>query len=188
MDAAPRRAVDTRESSPHGRSAPSAGGTRKQWFGRKKIFVTAALLFLAGFGLIIVRSFWEVATMPRRGCQLNLRRLYVAHRKLPIKYRQRPCPMAAVHVVLRGSYLLTVEDSRYIHPDRRDPIWVAYSAPTPEALVCMADPQYACKIGPTFGGALPTEPSYVWCPDPRTLAYCPFHRHALLKDGRIEQR
>lgn len=170
------------------RDAQPRHGTWRRPLGWPGVLAVAVLMFVGGFSSVVVTAVWQYRGQPERVCEQNLRRLYVAYRKLPLRYRQRPCPIEAVAVVLGQPFLLTADDFRYLDPTIKNPPIMAYGGPELEVLVCMKDPLWVQKIAPTAARAFTLAPSYDWCPDAKTLAYCPFHHFALRWDGRIERR
>jgi hypothetical protein len=120
-------------------------------------------------------------------CRSHLRCLYIASRKLPAAER-RPSPsLSGVWRNLARGFLLLEADQQYLAPGQRGYV-VAESGPMVWCLLCEGDPRYGLKIGPALAGDSDFSTSFTWCPDARTLAYCPYHRFAVRRDGVIETR
>ncbi len=99
-----------------------------------------------------------------------------------------PSPkLGAVIQVLGRPFLITERESEYLMPEAEEH-YAQYAGPSLDALLCTEDPAYGEQIGVAMAGDPGVRPSYVWCPDTRTLAHCPFHRLAVLRDGRLERR
>lgn len=152
-----------------------------------RVVATVSLLFfIIGFAYVLVRGIWVHRTRSTFFCSRNLRNIFVAGRRLPPRHRARPCFISAAHLMLRQSYPITPRESAYIYPESPRIDYTVYHGPETGALLCPLDPDYARKRGPALAGSPDIMSSYTWCPDSRTLAYCPYHGLVLRPDGRIE--
>jgi len=118
-----------------------------------------------------------------RFCQENLRLLYVAVRHLPPALRS-PTPSLAATQALLGEkmWFMTQREVSYVRPWATDPSG-EYVVHQYSAFVCPNDPDRDAKHAIANSHSFAYVPSYEWCPDERTLVYCPFHRFRVLRDG-----
>ena len=119
-------------------------------------------------------------------CEYNLKALWIVSRKCSVRYRvQFPPPLKLVQDFVDSgeTILLTPRISGYLGLAGREGTEIDFRG----SLICVRDPNYPLKIA-KMSQNLPYEPSYLWHPDARTLAYCPYCGLAVLLDGKLERR
>jgi len=119
-------------------------------------------------------------------CEYNLKSIWILSQRYSRLYKVSfPPPFQAVkeYIEKRQSILLTKKISEYLGLGKLEGAYWTFDA----ILVCSKDPKYLLKMA-KMSQDLPYEPSYQWCPDRRTLAYCPYCGLAVLLDGKIEKR
>jgi len=154
----------------------------------KSAVVIGLCLFVGAFSLKTGQNLlaWWQATHIVPSCDYNLKAVWIVARHCSVKYRlQFPPPLKTVQTFADSgqNILLTPRISAYLgliggeggHLDFRG------------TLICVRDPKYSLKMA-KMSQNLPYEPSYLWCPDTRTLAYCPYCGLAVLLDGKLEKR
>jgi hypothetical protein len=99
-----------------------------------------------------------------------------------------PAAIAEIKQTLFKGFQPTISEKEYMsggksivaNPHR---VWEAQWA-----LLCVRDPKFPVKILMSRSTTLDFEPSYQMFPDSDVVVYCPFHRQALLRDGKAEWR
>jgi len=150
--------------------------------------VVGICLFLAIFSVKTGQHFvgWWKATNISSYCEYNLKALWVVARHCSVKYRlQFPPPIKTVQTFVDSgqSILLTPRASTYLGFLGQEGVTVDFRG----TLICARDPGFLLKLA-KMSQNLPYEPSYIWHPDARTLAYCPYCGLAVLLDGKLEKR
>jgi len=114
----------------------------------------------------------------------NLRSVWILSRKVSRRYQVPfPPPVELVKVATKKTVLLTEQEANYLGMPEIAGNYFEFLL----ALICPRDPKYLLKVAMDSQG-LDYQPSYIWHPDARTLAYCPYCRIAVLLDGKIEKR
>lgn len=145
-------------------------------------------LFLTAFSIKTgqhLGKWWRAINLSPQ-CEYNLKALWVVARHCSIKYRlQFPPPIKVVQTFVDSgqSILLTPRTSTYLGLLGQEGVAIDFRS----TLICTLDPDYLLKLA-KMSQNLPYEPSYLWCPDSRTLAYCPYCGLAVLLDGKLERR
>ncbi|MCS7266182.1 MAG: hypothetical protein NZ805_15295 [Armatimonadetes bacterium] len=145
-------------------------------------------LFIAAFGLKTGQHMIEwlggIHIVP--SCDYNLKAVWVVAHYLSVKYRlQFPPPLKTVQAFADSgqSILLTSKTSTYLGLMGQEGTHLDFRG----ILLCALDPKYSLKMA-KMSQNLPYEPSYLWQPDRRTLAYCPYCGLAVLLEGKLEKR
>jgi len=136
------------------------------------------------------RQWWKgikvVELEKEPACEYNLKALWLLSYRVS-KRQQLPFPPSfktvKAYIDTRPSILLTRQISEYLGLGKLEGAYWTFDA----ILVCAKDPKYLLKMA-KMSQDLPYEPSYLWCPDTRTLAYCPYCGLAVLLDGKLEKR
>lgn len=150
--------------------------------------VVGICLFLLTFGFKTGQHLlrWRRETDIASYCEYNLKALWVVARHCSVKYRlQFPPPLKTIQTFVDTgqTILLTPQISDYLGYQHHEGVHLDFRG----ILICARDPKYPLKIA-KMSQNLPYEPSYLWCSDPRILAYCPHCGLAVLMDGRLEKR
>ncbi|MFA0761234.1 MAG: hypothetical protein HZLCBSQH_001339 [Candidatus Fervidibacterota bacterium] len=155
--------------------------------GRRFLLVGALLFFGAYFfttAWLIVRPMIWTYFEPYFACRYNLKALWVLSQKVSRRYQAPfPPPVRWIKMATKKTVMLTEREANYLGMSE----WVGSYVDFPLSLICPRDPKYLLKVAMDSQG-LDYEPSYLWHPDNRTLAYCPYCRLAVLLDGKIEKR
>jgi hypothetical protein len=154
----------------------------------KRIYTVGVLFFIISFfGTIaweLLKGWIWIYFEPLYVCSHNLRIVYVLSRRISQRYQLSfPPPIDMLKRSMRKSILLTQQEADYLGMSELEGVYIEF----PLALICPRDPDYLYKVAMDSQG-LDYEPSYIWHPDNRTLAYCPYCRLAVLLDGKIEKR
>lgn len=145
-------------------------------------------MFLLGWMSTSGAQLWRLRHSPLESCRTSLRIIYLAAKGLEVGDSQSAVPLNQVKRKLREGFRLTEEDDKYLFEGRQGRRGGSVIMSQQISLLCPSDPDFAVKTVMIKSPVLDFEPSYRWCPDDRTLAYCPHHHHALLKNGTIERR
>lgn len=147
------------------------------------------VIFLLPFAIETGRHWWRW-THPQLfpACGYNLKALWLLSRRVSSHY-QLPFPpplrVVKLHYIDSGSPLLVTQRmAEYLGMSQQS---VGVYTDFRGILLCIREPTYLLKMARMSQG-LDYEPSYLWQPDAKTLAFCPFCRLAVLLDGRIEKR
>ncbi len=155
---------------------------------QRRLFSVCAGSFLVGWLLMSSVQLWSVWHHPVRACRSSLQVVYVAAHKVK-KDLRGTIPLESVKRILRDGFRLDEEDDQYLSEGRKLGRYVGSRVISQQiSLLCPSDPGFAVKVVMIKSPVLDFEPSYRWCPDDRTLAYCPYHHYAMLRDGTIERR
>lgn len=154
----------------------------------KKQFLCGIVFFTI---VLLITTIWTLAigySWPNLEsyfiCPYNLKTLWILSRKASRYYQiPFPPPIKLVKIMTQRSFLLTEREADYLGISEQVYTYVDF----PLSLICPRDPKYLLKVAMDSQG-LDYQPSYLWHPDARTLAYCPYCRIAVLLDGRIEKR
>ncbi len=152
------------------------------------IIAIGLLLFVGMFCLKTGQHLlnWQRAKNVAPYCEYNLKALWVVSRHCSVRFGTPfPPPLETVQTFVDSGQpiLLTPRISEYLGYPHHEGMHVDFRG----TLICARDPKYALKMA-KMSQNLPYEPSYQWCPDRRTLAYCPYCGLAVLLDGKIEKR
>lgn len=154
----------------------------------KAVISIGICLFVGTFGLktgqYTIEWLKEVHIVP--SCDYNLKAVWVVARYLSVKYRlQFPPPLKTVQAFADSgqAILLTPKTFDYLGLKGLEGAYMDFRG----ILICVRDPKYSLKMA-KMSQNLPYEPSYLWQPDRRTLAYCPYCGLAVLLKGKLEKR
>lgn len=155
---------------------------------QRRLVSVCAGSFLVGWLLMSSVQLWRVWRYPVMACKSSLQIVYVAARKVR-KDLRGTIPTQAVKRILRDGFRLDEADDKYLSEGRKPGRYVGSKVMSQQiSLLCPSDPDFAVKVVMLKSPVLDFEPSYRWCPDDRTLAYCPYHHYALLRDDTTERR
>jgi hypothetical protein len=157
----------------------------------RKVTVIGFVILGIVFALQTSYFWWQwkksIEVVKESSCDYQLKALWLLSRKL-CKENHIPFP-PHFHVIQdyanrRPSILMTRQISQYLFgTDRLEGAYWQFSLIS----ICAKDPKYLVKVAKASQG-LPYNPSYIWHPDARTLAYCPYCGLAVLLDGKLESR
>jgi len=150
------------------------------------VIVTGVCLCIGVFCLKTGQHLFEWRRMARiiPYCDYNLKAVWVVARHCSIKYQmQFPPPLKIVQDFSDSGDAILVTPRTSIYLQSEAGVALDFRG----ILICVRDPKYPLKMA-KMSQNLPYEPSYLWCPDTRTLAYCPYCGLAVLLDGKLEKR
>jgi len=156
----------------------------------RKVYLIAFLLFVICF---LIATMWQIISkLPLEInigayyiCRYNLKVIWILSQRISRRYQVSfPPPVELVKLTMNKPILLTEREANYLGTSSE---WIGAYVDFPLSLICPRDPKYLLKVAMDSQG-LDYEPSYIWHPDNRTLAYCPYCRLAVLLDGKIERR
>ncbi len=159
------------------------GGSRVLLIGL--VVLLTAFLVQTGYQWWLWKEKTKVAQ--ESSCDYQLKALWLLSRKL-CRERHIPFPpsfsIIQAYVDRRPSILMTRQISEYLfETDKLEGAYWQFAL----ILICAKDPKYLVKVAKSMQH-LPYQPSYLWHPDARTLAYCPYCGLAVLLDGKLERR
>jgi len=157
----------------------------------RKVTVVGFVIFGTVFALQTGYLWWQwkkgIELAKESSCDYQLKALWLLSRKLCNEYRlpfPPSFPTIQAYANRRPSVLMTRQISQYLFgTDKLEGGYWQFSL----ILICAKDPKYLMKVAKASQN-LPYEPSYLWHPDARTLAYCPYCGLAVLLDGKLEKR
>lgn len=141
------------------------------------------IAFLLSFALETGRQ-WRGQVKP--ACEYNLKALWLLSRHASIRFQYPfPPPYKFIRHIAdsRQPVLLTRQTAEYLKMPQLAGVYANFDS----ILLCARDPDYLLKMA-KMSQNLDYEPSYLWHPDAKTLAYCPYCKLAVLLDGRLEKR
>jgi len=156
----------------------------------QRIVGIGILIFLLPFALHTGQKWWQwkqyVEMEKEPACDYNLKALWILSRHASNRYRlpfPPPFKVVKAYADRRPSILMTLQISEYLGIGKLEGGYWTFVG----NWLCAKDPKYLLKMA-KMSQDLDYEPSYLWCPDARTLAYCPYCGLAVLMDGKLEKR
>lgn len=151
----------------------------------KRYLYVALTMFIMGWLGASLRQMWQRRNLTWRGvCAAQMHTVYVAAKRVAARTGQaRPSGIEVARLLHKG-FTPTKEEDLYLGGS---------GTPVPlfqrqTDLLCPEDPKHPVKLLMTKTNELDFEPSYQLFLDSNTVAFCPFHRQAVLDDGSIQQR
>lgn len=157
----------------------------------KRVVGIGIFCFLIVFTLYTGNIWWiwkhKFEIEKNSDCSYNLKALWLLSHRIS-KHYQLPFPppfkIVKTYIERPRSILMTPQISEYLGLGKLEGgyYWTFIGI-----LLCSKDPKYLVKMA-KMSQNLNYEPSYIWHPDTRTLAYCPYCGLAVLLDGKLEKR